>query len=165
MSEAKSLPRSIPVTILAGTDRERVVLVEKLPLGRAAQLGLVFKGVGAKIADLREDERLKELFASSKLDAMTIDQAALEVLNFLPELLEVAADLVIDILAAGTGLERAELEQIGLDEATELLAAVITVNNLSAIQANLKNVMERLGLTVKAPAPAQTVLPTSGSKS
>lgn len=163
MSEAKSLPRSIPVTILAGTDRERVVLVEKLPLGRAAQLGLAFKGVGAKIAELREDERLKELFANGSFDAMTIDQAALEVLNLLPELLEVAADLVIDILVAGTGLERAELEQIGLDEATELLAAVITVNNLSAIQANLKNVAERLGLMVKAPAPTTTIQ-KSGSK-
>lgn len=164
MSEAKSLPRSIPVRILVGTDRERVVQVEKLPLGKAAALGLAFKQIGERIAELREDERLKELFANGKFDSMTLDQAALELLKFLPELLDVAADLVIGVLAAGTGLEREELEQLGLDEATELLAAILTVNNLEAVQQNLKNVLERLGLKLKAPAPVQTATPKSGSK-
>lgn len=164
MSELTSLSRSIPVTIHAGTDRERVVHVDKLPLGRAARLGLAFKGIGVKLAELREDERFKDLLGSDKLDQMTLDQAAIEVINLLPELLDVAADLVIDILEAGTGLSREEIEEIALDEATELLVAIVTVNNLSAIQENLKNVMRRLGLTPKAPAPAQTAIPTNGSK-
>jgi len=165
MSEAKSLPRSISVTILAGTDRERVVQVEKLPLGKAATLGLAFKRIGEKFADLRDDERLKGLLAGEDFDKLPLDQAALRVLEFLPEIIEVAVDLVIDILIAGTDVTREEAEQLGLDEATMLLAAILEVNNLNAIQENLKNVMERLGLTsAKVPAPANAVKLKSGSK-
>lgn len=163
MSEAKSLPHSIPVTILAGTDRERVVNVEKLPLGRAARLGVAFRAIGTKIADLREDDRLKDLFEHADFESLPLDQAALKLLNVLPELIEVATDLVIDILVAGTGIERDEAEDLGLDEATELLAAILSVNNISAIQHNLKNVLTRLGLATTAPAQETKTTRTSGS--
>ncbi|OUN01420.1 MAG: hypothetical protein BAA04_04850 [Firmicutes bacterium ZCTH02-B6] len=146
MSEAKSLPRSISVLLYAGTDDEKVVTVEKLPLGRAAALGLAFRGIPAKLEQLRQHEGIRKLIDSGQLDNMPLAEVAMKILEFLPELLEVAADAIIDILAVGTGLSREELrEKVGLDEATELLAAVIEVNNLGAIQKHLKAAISRLG--------------------
>lgn len=161
MSEAKSLPRSIPVAIHVGTDRERVVNVEKLPLGRAAQLGLAFRGIPAKIQELRQREGLRELFAQEGIDELPLTELAMKLVEYLPDVLAVAADAIIDILVAGTGIERAELEQVGLDEATELLAAVITVNNLEAIQRNVKNALSRLGISL---ATTTQATPAAGSK-
>jgi len=155
MSAAKSLPRSVPVVIHVGTENERTVNVEKLPLGRAAALGLAFRGTPAKLQQLQEHEGLRELFSQQGVEDMPLTELAVRMVEFLPDILAVAADVVIDILAVGTGLEREELEQVGLDEAAELLAAVISVNNIGAIQKNLKNVARSLGW--KAPEAPTTV--------
>lgn len=165
MSESKSLPRVMPVAIHVGvteehvdageaTYAERTVNVRKLPLGKAAQLGLAFRSVPAKIKELREGGELAEFFANEKIDNLPLQDVALELVNFLPEVLSSAADIIIDILAVGTEIEPEELREVGLDEATELFVAVVTVNNLNAVQANVKNALRILGIT-RDPAPEE----------
>jgi len=168
MSEFKSLPRQIPVVLHAGvteadvkageaTYSERTVKVRKLPLGQAAFLGVAFRSLVNKLNDFREHEGLKDLFAADKdktdiLD-MPLHELALQLVGVLPDLMEVAAEGIIEILAVGSGVEPEELREIGLDEASELFLAIVTVNNLEAVQKNLKNALRRLGLRSQTPAP------------
>src|SRR5690625_1081093 len=167
MSAEESLPRVMPVAIHVGVDQEhvdageakyveRTVRVAKLPLGKAASLGLAFRSVVNKISEFRDHEALQGLFnprgdgkeegTGKDLLDLPMQELALELVNVLPELLHVAAEGVIEILAVGTGLESDELREVGLDEASELFLAIVAVNNLEAVQRNLKNVLGRLGL-------------------
>lgn len=159
MSASKSLPRIIPVKVFEGTDDERTVEVQKLPLGRAAQLALAFRSLPEKIRTMSSNPKVRELF--DQADDTPLDQLALQLVEYLPDILEVATDAFIDILVVGTGIGRDELEQVGLDEASDLFLAVLTVNDLKRIQDNVKNALSRLGINRQALQVAQT---TSTSK-
>jgi|LSQX01.1.fsa_nt_gb hypothetical protein len=165
MSEVKSLPRTVPVVIHAGVTEadvkageakyaERTVKVRKLPLGQAASLGVAFKSLINKASDFREHDGLKGLLSQdSDIMDLPLHELALQLVGVLPELMEVAADGVIEILSVGSGVEPEELREVGFDEASELFLAIVTVNNLEAVQRNLKNALGRLGLRKRTPTP------------
>lgn len=164
-SASKSLPRSIPVVLYKGTEKEKVVHVAKVPLGKAAALGEVLGTIPAKIQQLRENERIRAFLENTDLDNMPLTDLALKLLEFLPELLAAAADTIIELLVVGTGLDREELEnEVGLDEAAELLAAVLTVNNVESLGKYLKAAIQQLGIKPALPGPAARAATTSGSK-
>lgn len=164
MNETRSLPNVIQVIVNAGTPDEKIVEVRKLPLGRAAQLGIVIRRLIKKITELQEREGIKELLASGQMDDLPLTEVVLRIMDYIPEVLEVAADVFIDLLHVGTGLSRKELEEkIGLDDAAALFAAVVTVNNLEAIQNHVKNALTRLGLTKQA-APVQETGTETGTE-
>ena len=57
----------------------------------------------------------------------------------------------LDVLEVGSGLDRDVLESLGLDEASEILLAILTVNNVNAVVQNVKNLRSLLaGPTKKA---------------
>jgi len=165
MSEVKSLPRTVPVVIHAGVTEadvkageakyaERTVKVRKLPLGQAASLGVAFKSLINKASDFREHDGLKGLLSQdSDIMDLPLHELALQLVGVLPELMEIAADGVIEILSVGSGVEPEELREVGFDEASELFLAIVTVNNLEAVQRNLKNALGRLGLRKRTPTP------------
>lgn len=163
MAASKSLPRSIEVVIYEGTEDERKVKVSKLPLGRASQLTLSLQRVPQQIKALIQQPEIQELFANVD-DETPLAQLAVDLIQYLPHVLSTATDVVIDILAVGTELEREEIEQVGLDEATDLLLAVFTVNDLGRIQANLKNLAGRLGLSLSKIPSLPKATRTNGSK-
>jgi len=164
MSASKSLPKSVAVTIFEGTDQERVVQVNKLKLGRAAQLALAFQSLPERLKGIVEMPEIQELFGSQN-DDVSLTEIAAQLLRFLPDVLAVASDSVIGILAVGTGLDREELEEVGLDEGLALLEAVLTVNDLNRIQQTTKNVLGRLGIDLsKALRTPMELTPTNGSK-
>lgn len=150
MAASKSLPRVIPVTIFEGTEDERVVDVRKLPLGRASRLAIAFRSLPQKAKTLWDNPEVQRLIKHGE-DDLPLQQFAMQLVQYLPEVLEVAADAVIDILAVGTGLERKVLEEVGLDEASDLFLAIITVNDLGRIQRNIKAAVSRLGISLAAP--------------
>jgi hypothetical protein len=143
MSESKSLPRKLPFRYYDQDDNEVIHEVRKLPLGKASELSRAFKELPSAIKGLMEGEETKVLFAEESQDLDLVDMAVL-IANNLGSLLEVAQDAIIEILQVGSGLERQAIENLGLDEAAELFLLIVKVNNLSAMQANLKNALSLL---------------------
>lgn len=163
MSAEASLPKVFPVTIFEGTEQERVVEVRKLALGKSAQLALAFRGLPKRIQELSQNPEIKEVF--SKSDETPLEEIALQLIQFLPEILEVAADGIMEVLSVGTGISLEEIQEVGLDEASELFLAIVTVNNLRRISENVKNALGRLGIDLKGMMMNQTPeIQTSGSK-
>lgn len=143
MGESKSLPRRLPFRYYEQDDNEVIHEVRKLPLGRSAELSRAFKELPSAIKGLMEGDETKVLFGDESQDMDLVDMAVL-IANNLGSLLEVAQDAIIEILQVGSGLDRQVIEGLGLDEASELFLLIVKVNNLSAMQANLKNAMSLL---------------------
>jgi len=138
VSKTKGLPAVKNVPILVGTEEEQVVAVKKLPLGRAVELSHVIESLPARLQEITDNSKVQEFLGGLDPDEMEATEFGITLVEFLPTLINVAMDLVIEILAVGTGLEEDLLEQIGLDEATELLVAIFEVNNIQAIWGNFQ---------------------------
>ncbi len=48
------------------------------------------------------------------------------------------------LMAVGSGMSEPEIEKIGLNEAIELISAIITVNKYDEVYAKIKKAMARL---------------------
>ncbi len=138
VSRTKGLPAVKNVSILVGTEEEQVVAVKKLPLGRAVELSHVIENIPARLQEIADNSKVQEFLEGLDPDEMEATEFGITLAEFLPTLINIALDLVIELLAVGTGLEKGLLEQIGLDEATELLVAIFEVNNIQAIWGNFQ---------------------------
>ncbi len=136
----KSLPKVVEVTL----DDGEVVTVEKLPLGRAAQLVMSLKNLPKKIKALAENEELRKAFA--RADDMEVTEFAVVALEAMPEILNIATEEVVNILAVGTGLPKKRLEALGIAEVLSLIEAVLVVNDVKAIWRRGKNIAALLSL-------------------
>ncbi len=143
MSAKKSLPRKMDFVYFDENDNEVLHEVRKLPLGRSAELAEAFNEFPKVLKGLMEGEETQALFDENVKDMDMVDMAVL-IGNNLGSIMAVALDAVINILHVGSGLEKKVIESLGLDEASELFLAIVTVNNLGAMQANVKNGMTLL---------------------
>ena len=137
-SRTKGLPAVKNVSILVGTEEEQVVAVKKLPLGRAVELSHVIESIPTRLQEITDNPKVQEFLKGFDPDKMEATEFGTALVELLPVLTNIALDLVIELLAVGTGLEEDLLEQIGLDEATELLVAIFEVNNIQAIWGNFQ---------------------------
>ena len=138
VSKTKGLPAVKNVPILVGTEEEQVVAVKKLPLGRAVELSNVIENIPVRLQEITDNPKVQEFIEGFDPDKMEANEFSTALVEFIPVLINIALDLVIELLAVGTGLEEDLLEQIGLDEATELLVAIFEVNNIQAIWGNFQ---------------------------
>lgn len=138
VSKTKGLPAVKEVSILVGTEEEQVVVVKKLPLGRAVELSHVIESIPVRLQEITDNSKVQEFLGSFDADKMEATEFGIALVEFLPTLINVALDLVIELLAVGTGLKEDLLEQIGLDETIELLVAIFEVNNIQAIWGNFQ---------------------------
>lgn len=150
-SRTKGLPAVKNVAILIGTEEEQVVAVKKLPLGRAVELSHVLESIPARLQEIADNSKVQEFLKGVDPDKTDPAEFGTALVEFLPTLINVALDLVIELLAVGTGLKKDLLEQIGLDEATELLVAIFEVNNIQAIWGNF----QKLRTMFRQPKPEQ----------
>jgi len=98
---------------------DREIVVEKLPLGKYSEL------LGA----------IKEL-PKHLQQFQTADNNQL--ISVLPQLLSESLPDVIRIVAIATPLEEKEVEELGLDELSDIVIAVIEVNNYQKVYDNIK---------------------------
>lgn len=152
MAKVKGLPAHIDVLVLAGTEEEQIIQVKKLPLGRAVELSHVIESIPARLQEIADNPKVQEFLKGVDPDKMNPAEFGTALVEFLPTLINVALDLVIELLAVGTGLNEDLLERIGLDEATELLVAIFEVNNIQAIWGNF----QKLRTMFRQPKPEQT---------
>lgn len=128
MSEIKkALPTHRTVTI---GENEKVE-VEKLPLGKYAELLVTLRNVPTKI--------MSEL---QQMDGQSEEESLQMMLGMFGE----AWGQILDIIAIGTGVDRDRIENdssIGIDGGIELFFAVYEVNNLSSVVKQVKNQLSR----------------------
>ncbi len=155
-----SLPREIEVSVGGET-----IVVRKLPLGRVAQLAQLLDSLPDVITAVTGDDELVAMFneaMAGKGEAQDFQALGKAVVTVLPRLLATAQDFVVRLIAVGAELDRKWVEEnVGLDEALELLVAIFTVNNLSAIQKHGKNLMRLFGLEGKMVARQATARTTA----
>ena len=126
MSIKKALPKYKIVVI-----GEEEIKIEKLPLGKYAELMLALKNVPTDImTDLQsidtkdEDATVQALFG----------------------LFGKAWGQILEILAIGSGIDKERIEndpEIGLDGGIELFLAIYEVNNLEKVIKQVKNAFNR----------------------
>ena len=127
MSIEKVIPMSKKVKFMDGSE----IIVNKLPLGKYAQLLIALKNMPTEV--------MSEL---SNIDAQSEDNAIQGIFG----LVGTAWAQVLDIISIGSGIDKDRIENdpiIGLDGGVELLVAIIEVNNLAVVIGNLKNVFNR----------------------
>lgn len=101
---------------------DKTIEISKLPLGKYADLL-------SKIKELPKHLQ--------SVQGLTNDK----ILEQLPFLISVALPDVVAILTVATNLKAQEIEEMGLDEVTEVVLAVIEVNNFKGVYANVKKAM------------------------
>lgn len=143
MAKVVGLPLTREVTVyvynVEQDDYEaQVVKVRKLPLGEAAKLGQALDKIPEQLQSLSQNEQVQELLAGVDVESMDGVAIGSAIVEFLPTLLNVATELIIEILAIGSGADKELLEQVGLEEATNILVAIFEVNNLQAIWGNVQ---------------------------
>lgn len=151
-----SFVKEVPVYVYnTETDdyETQVIKVRKLPLGEAAKLGQVLDSVPEQLKALQENTQVRELLGGANLDEMDATTVGATIVELLPTLLNVATELILEILAVGSGAKRELLEQIGLDEATEILIAIFEVNNLQAIWGNVQKLQQMFSRPKQIEAP------------
>lgn len=103
---------------------DRTIEVAKLPLGKYAELL----------------KAIRELPKHVKgLDTQSSDT----IIEMLPTLIGQSLPDFIEIMTIATPLKREEVEQMGLDEATRVVLAIVEVNNFREAFANIKKVIAR----------------------
>lgn len=126
MSIKNALPKYKIVVI-----GEEEIKIEKLPLGKYAELMLALKNVPTDImSDLQNID--------------TQDEEA--TIQALFGLFGKAWGQILEILAIGSGIDKERIEndpEIGLDGGIELFLAIYEVNNLEKVVKQVKNVFNR----------------------
>ncbi len=142
MSDAaeKSLPNAIEVLL----DDGEVVRVEKLPLGRAAQLVIALKKLFRRLQEVAQGnaEIARALTGAGPLD---VGKFAVQLIDCLPDILEVAVEELASVLAVATRLPEKRVRELGVAEIMVLVEALVEVNKVSEIVARGKNMAALLG--------------------
>lgn len=112
---------------------DREIEIKKLPIGRYAELLKSIK------------ELPKHLVGLDKLDKDTV-------LEKIPELLGVATPDLVSIISIATEIDPEIVVTYGLREITDLLVAIIEVNEYGEVYEKIKKVMAQYA----APAPIET---------
>lgn len=110
-------------TITVKTDAGEIQ-IEKLPLGKYAELLKAIKELPKHVKGLENKPND-------------------EILAMLPTLIGEALPDFIGILTIATPLKAEQIENMGLDEVTRVLLAVIEVNNYREVYSNIKKAMAR----------------------
>ena len=140
---AKTLSRMKSVEIIViedGQEKIEKIHILKATLGKWKRLTSSIK----KIFELLPEIIKRKGFEDPQvfMEQMTVQDLFL----LIPDIMEVATDEFINILALGTDLEKEYIEEkIGLDETIDILEAIIEVNNLIKVVDKGKNLISLWG--------------------
>lgn len=139
---SKTLPRIkvVEITIIDETGQEQVqkIPVKKAGLGRWKQITNAIKKLINLFPEFLKSKGIEDLEAF--IDSLTYA----DLIAMVPDILDMAADEFINLLAVGTGLEVEFLEEyVGIDEAMDLVEAIIQVNDVFGAVEKGKNLIPR----------------------
>ena len=139
---SKSLPRTkvVEITVIdeAGQEQVQKVVVKKAGLGRWKQITNAIKRLLNLLPEFLQTKGIED--PEAFIDALSYT----DLIALIPDILAMAADEFINLLAVGTGLDVEFLEKnVGIDEAVELVEAIIQVNNIFEAVEKGKNLIPR----------------------
>ena len=139
---SKTLPRIkvVEITIIdeAGQEQIQKISVKKAGLGRWKQITNAIKKLINLFPEFLKSKGIEDL--ETFIDSLTYA----DLIAMVPDILDMAADEFINLLAVGTGLDVEFLEEhVGLDEAVELVEAIIQVNDIFGAVEKGKNLIPR----------------------
>ena len=140
---SKTLPRVkvVEITVVDETGQEQVqkVSVKKAGLGRWKQIINAIKKLINMLPEFLQAKGIEDQEAF--IDSLSYT----DLIAMIPDILDMAADEFIHLLAIGTGLEVDFLEEnVGIDEAVGLVEAIIQVNNIFEAVEKGKNLIPRV---------------------
>jgi len=143
---AKTLGRIKKVDIEIVEDGEvkkETITVSKAPLGKWKSLTDSAKKLLNLLPEVLEEKGIE---GKEEYEAYFEQMGTDDVIMLLPDMLEVAFDEVMKILALGSDHDAEYMkEKVGLDEAVEIFETIIEVNNLVKVVEKGKNLMNLLG--------------------
>lgn len=125
-----AIEKALPKTIVVELGEEKVE-IQKLPLGKYAELMLALKNMPTSV--------MKDL---QSIDTKDEDGTIQAIFGLFGQ----AWGQVLDILAIGSGISKDRIENdpnIGLDGGVELFLAIYEVNNLQKVVNQVKNAINR----------------------
>ena len=139
---SKTLPRVkvVEITVIDEADQEQAqkITVKKAGLGRWKQIINALKKLINMLPEFLETKGIEN--PEAFIDTLSYT----DLIAMIPDVLDMAADEFIHLLAIGTGLEVDFLEEnVGIDEAVGLVEAIIQVNNIFEAVEKGKNLIPR----------------------
>lgn len=139
---SKALPRTkvVEISIIdeAGQEQVQKVVVKKAGLGRWKQITNAIKRLLNLLPEFLQTKGIED--PEAFIDSLSYT----DLIALIPDILDMAADEFINLLAVGTGLDVEFLEEnVGIDEAIELVEAIIQVNNIFGAVEKGKNLIPR----------------------
>lgn len=125
-----SIEKALPKTVIVELGEEKVE-IQKLPLGKYAQLMLALKNMPTSV--------MKDLQAIDTNDEDGTIQAIFGLFGQ-------SWGQILEIIAIGSGIEKDRIENdptIGLDGGVALFLAIYEVNNLEKVVTQVKNAINR----------------------
>jgi hypothetical protein len=139
---SKALPRIkvVEITVLdeAGQEQTQQIYVKKAGLGRWKQIINSIKKLFKLLPEFLESQGIDD--SEEFIESLSY----MDMIAMIPDIMDMAADEFINLLAMGTELEVDFLkEHVGIDEAVDLVEAIIEVNNLLGAIEKGKNLIPR----------------------
>lgn len=139
---SKALPRTkvVEISIIdeAGQEQIQKVTVKKAGLGRWKQIINALKKLINMLPEFLKTKGIED--PEAFIDSLSYT----DLIAMIPDILDMAADEFINLLAVGTGLDVEFLEEnVGIDEAIELVEAIIQVNDIFGAVEKGKNLISR----------------------
>lgn len=146
MAKTLSRIKTIDITIIENSqEKVEKITVQKAGLGKWKKLTDSIKKLFELLPEILKEKGVKD--TDKFIEQMEIQ----DLLLLIPDMLTVATDEVINILALSTDLDAEYIEKnVGLDEAVELFEVIIEVNNIVKVVEKGKNLINLLGMGMRA---------------
>jgi len=127
MSKVLGRRKEVAIEYIENNEQvEEVIKVEKAGLGRWKQVSDTLRNIVNSLPTI-----LDELGVEDKEEFLN-NLSMQDMVAIIPEALGIITDEIINLIAIGADLEKKYVEEkVGIDEATELVLAIIEVNKLA----------------------------------
>jgi hypothetical protein len=144
MAKSISRVKEINIDVIKnGEVEERKIVVSKAPLGNWKKLTDSIQKLMNLLPEVLEEE--KGLESQEELEQYFDQMIMQDILLLLPDMMEVAFDEVMNLLALGSDKDSKFMEKyVGMDEAIDIFEAIVEVNNLVKVAEKGKNLLNLL---------------------
>jgi|GEM_PF-2705527 hypothetical protein len=144
MTKSISRVKEINIDVIKnGEVEERKIVVSKAPLGNWKKLTDSIQKLMNLLPEVLEEE--KGLESQEELEQYFDQMTMQDILLLLPDMMEVAFDEVMNLLALGSDKDSKFMEKyVGMDEAIDIFEAIVEVNNLVKVAEKGKNLLNLL---------------------
>ena len=126
MSKVLSRRKEVAIEYIKDDEQiEEIVKVEKAGLGKMKKVTDTMRNIVNSLPNILEELGIDD--QEEFLNNLSAD----DIVAIIPEALGIITDEIINLIAVGAELEKKYIEEkVGIDEATELILAIIEVNKL-----------------------------------